>query len=80
MSIITAEFTVEPFDSANPGPHVQAAIAAARAHEVGAVEVEVGPFGTSARGPVDAILALLHAVNQAALAEGATRISVQISS
>ena len=43
---LTVEFTVEPFVAGEPGPHVQAAIEAARRS---GLAVDVGPFGTSVR-------------------------------
>ena len=44
---LTVEFTVEPFVAGEPGPHVQAAIEAARRS---GLAVDVGPFGTSVSG------------------------------
>ncbi len=71
-----AEFTVEPFVDGNPGPHVAAAIDAAGAH---GAEVTVGPFGTELSGDEDAVLAGLDAAMRAAMASGATRVTVQLT-
>lgn len=73
---VTLEFTVEPFTPATPGPHVVASIEAARATTA---DVDVGPFGTTAVLPADAIAEATRSVVAAALANGATRISLQIS-
>jgi len=70
-----AEFTVEPFVDGQPGPHVEAAIAAVRAF---GLEPEIGPFGTVVSGDepaiTDAVAALLVAARQA----GAQRVSVHV--
>lgn len=70
-----AEFTVEPFVEGAPGPHVQAAVDAARA---AGVTVDFGPFGTSMTGDDAAVLTAIDAVLAAALAAGATRVSLQL--
>jgi uncharacterized protein YqgV (UPF0045/DUF77 family) len=70
-----AEFTVEPFVEGAPGPHVQAAVDAARAS---GVTVDFGPFGTSLAGDDASVLDAIDAVLAAALAAGATRISLQL--
>lgn len=71
--MVRVEFTIEPFVEGHPGAHVQAAVAAAR--ELGA-EVDFGPFGSSC--DVDTAIAgdLVRAVTDAALANGATHVSV----
>jgi uncharacterized protein YqgV (UPF0045/DUF77 family) len=75
MSSVRVEFMVEPFSEGSPGPHVLAAIDAARA---GGVEPEVGPFGTSVEVPADSAGALVSDVVAAALAGGASRVSLQV--
>ena len=79
MSNIVAEFTIEPFEPSDPGPHVVAAINAAQAGATSEVIVEVGPFGTAIAGPRDAVLPLVHQVCLAAFESGASRVSTQIS-
>ena len=69
------EFTVEPFVEGSPGAHVTAAIDAVRA---AGLEPDVGPFGTAATGPPDAVADAVRALLTAALGRGATRISVQV--
>jgi uncharacterized protein YqgV (UPF0045/DUF77 family) len=73
---LTVEFTVEPFVAGEPGPHVQAAIAAARRS---GLAVDVGPFGTSVSGDDDRVLDTLDAVVRAAVAAGASRVSLQLA-
>lgn len=70
------EFTIEPFVPSQPGRHVLASIEAAEAM---AESVEVGPFGTIARGPADRIGAIAQAVIDAGLSNGASRISLQVT-
>lgn len=70
-----AEFTIEPFVDGQPGPHVDAAIAAVRTL---GLEPEIGPFGTAVSGEesvvTDAVAALLVAARKA----GARRVSVHV--
>jgi uncharacterized protein YqgV (UPF0045/DUF77 family) len=73
---LTVEFTVEPFVAGEPGPHVQAAIEAARGS---GLAVDVGPFGTSVSGDDDRVLDAVAAVVRAAVAAGATRVSLQLA-
>lgn len=76
---LVAEFTIEPFEPSNPGPHVLAAIEVAQAASSSELEVEVGPFGTAIEGPARQVLAIVHEVNIAAIASGATRVSLQVT-
>ncbi|MEY2405825.1 MAG: hypothetical protein QOH64_2644 [Acidimicrobiaceae bacterium] len=73
---LRVEFTVEPFVEGSPGPHVDAAVAAAREH---GLEVDFGPFGTTIEGDDSAVLAAIDAVVRAAMGTGASRVSVQVS-
>ena len=73
---LTAEFTVEPFLPGSPGPHVLAAVAAARA--AGAA-VEIGPFANALSGDDEAVLGAIQAATRAAVEHGATHVSVQVS-
>ncbi|HSL74454.1 MAG TPA: hypothetical protein VK853_08300 [Ilumatobacteraceae bacterium] len=74
--MVYVEFTIEPFVEGSPGPHVTAAIDAARA--LGA-EVEVGPFGSSCAVGLDAVGALLASVADAAFGNGASHVSVHVA-
>jgi uncharacterized protein YqgV (UPF0045/DUF77 family) len=73
---LTVEFTVEPFVAGAPGPHVRAAIDAAQRS---GLAVEVGPFGTSVSGEDARVLDAVDAVVRAAVAAGATRVSLQLA-
>ena len=70
------EFTIEPFVEGRPGPHVTAAIAAAEAR---GLDVEVGPFGSSVVVELADVGALVGALSDAALANGATHVSVHVA-
>jgi uncharacterized protein YqgV (UPF0045/DUF77 family) len=73
---LSAEFTIEPFVEGDPGPHVAAGIDAVR--QLG-LDVEVGPFGTTATGESAAVLDAVGALCRAATAAGAERISLQVT-
>jgi uncharacterized protein YqgV (UPF0045/DUF77 family) len=74
--MITAEFTIEPFVEGDPGPHVLAAIEVA---ESAGLAVEIGPFGTSVSGDPEVVLSTVDGILRAAVANGATRISLQVN-
>ena len=76
MARCRAEFTIQPFEEGHPGPHVVAAVAAAR--EAG-FDPDVGPFGTSITGDPTDVLSGLNRVIDDSLAVGASRISVQLT-
>jgi uncharacterized protein YqgV (UPF0045/DUF77 family) len=71
------EFTVEPFVEGRPGPHVAAAIDAARAS--GAV-VDVGPFGSSCEVASADVGAVVGSITDAAIGHGATHVTVHVAS
>ena len=73
---LRVEFTVEPFTEGSPGPHVGAAVDAAAAN---GLDVDFGPFGSSAEGADEAVLAAIDAVVRAAIDAGASRLSLQVS-
>lgn len=73
---VRAEVTTEPFRGEGELPgHAAAAADALRS---GGLSPEVGPLGTSVDGDADAVTAAMHAATRAALAAGATRVSLQI--
>lgn len=72
----TLEFTVEPFVEGRPGPHVEAAVDAAR--DAGG-EVDFGPFGSSCRASAELMPDIVAAVTRAAFAHGATHVSLHVS-
>jgi uncharacterized protein YqgV (UPF0045/DUF77 family) len=73
---LVVEFTVEPFTEGAPGPHVQAAVDAARAAGLG---VEFGPFGSTVEGDDTTVLDAVDAILRAAVGAGATRVSMQLT-
>ena len=75
MTLI-ADFTVEPFVPGAPGPHVTAAINAARAAGASLV---VGPFGNEITASDDnTVLAAVANALAAGLAAGATRVAIEV--
>jgi len=70
------EFTIEPFVEGRPGPHVTAAIEAARQF---GTDVEIGPFGSSCSVEIDAVGTLVASVSDAAFAGGATHVTVHVA-
>jgi uncharacterized protein YqgV (UPF0045/DUF77 family) len=73
---LTVEFTIEPFVPGEPGPHVRAAVEAA---ELSGLAVDFGPFGTTVAGDDEAVLAAVDRILRAAVAAGATQISLQVA-
>jgi uncharacterized protein YqgV (UPF0045/DUF77 family) len=72
---LVVEFTIEPFVEGEPGPHVRAAVDAA---ERSGVTVDFGPFGTTVAGEDDAVLDAVDRMLRAAMAAGATCVSLQL--
>jgi len=70
------EFTIEPFVEGRPGPHVTAAIEAARDRDV---EVDVGPFGSSCTVDLVGVGELVGSISDAAFANGATHVTVHVA-
>jgi hypothetical protein len=71
------EFTTEPFDLEEPPEH---ALAARAVVESGALQaVDVGPFGNTAEGSVEAVVDAVAEVLRRSLAAGATRVSLQVN-
>ena len=75
MTTVHVEFFVEPFAEGSPGPHVLAAVEAARA---AGLSVELGPFASLATGPVATVADALRDVVAAAFDAGATRVQLQV--
>jgi uncharacterized protein YqgV (UPF0045/DUF77 family) len=69
------EFMVEPFTEGAPGAHVLAAVDAASA---AGLDVDLGPFGSTAAGDADAVADALAALTRAAFAAGASRLTVHV--
>ena len=73
---LVVEFTIEPFVEGEPGPHVRAAVEAA---ERSGVTVDFGPFGTTVSGGDAAVLDAVDSILRAAVAAGASRVSLQLA-
>ncbi|GAB1326691.1 hypothetical protein [Streptomyces sennicomposti] len=74
---LRVEFTTEPFDLDEAPPHAVVAREVVEAAELDAVDV--GPFGNTAEGGADAVLAAVDALLRKSLKAGATRISLQVN-
>jgi uncharacterized protein YqgV (UPF0045/DUF77 family) len=73
---VRADFTIEPFVDGAPGLYVDAGLDAIRA--LGFVP-DVGPFGTTIEGDAETVHAALGRMLDAAVAAGASRVSIQIN-
>ena len=73
---LSLELTVEPFVVGHPGRHVEVVLDTARA---AGLEADFGPFGTVLTGASAALLTALPDLVGAALAAGASRVSVQVA-
>lgn len=71
-----AEFSVYPFLTGKLAPYVEAAL-----DEAGrsGLLVQVGPLGTTVRGDLDDILALLERVQRAAFEHGAAKVVTSVT-
>ncbi|MFJ8189499.1 hypothetical protein ACIQ8D_06880 [Streptomyces sp. NPDC096094] len=74
---LRVEFTTEPFDLDEAPAHAVVAREVVEAAELD--EVDVGPFGNTAEGGADAVLAAVDALLRRSLEAGATRISLQVN-
>ena len=72
-----AEFTIEPFTDGDPGPHVKETISVAK---MSGLNVEIGPFGTTVTGEQEKIFQLVSDLVQTAMNNGASRVSLQVTS
>lgn len=74
---LRVEFTTEPFDLDEAPAHAVVAREVIEAAELEAVDV--GPFGNTAEGGADQVLAAVDSLLRKALASGATRVSLQVN-
>ncbi|MER7660892.1 MULTISPECIES: thiamine-binding protein [unclassified Streptomyces] len=74
---LRVEFTTEPFDLDEAPAHAVVAREVVQSAELDAVDV--GPFGNTAEGDADAVLAAVDALVRRSLEAGATRVSLQIN-
>jgi uncharacterized protein YqgV (UPF0045/DUF77 family) len=73
---LKVEFTTEPFELEGFPEHARAA---RRAVDEAGLSVDVGPFGTSAEGDEEQVLAAVSRLVRETLAHGATQISLQVT-
>jgi uncharacterized protein YqgV (UPF0045/DUF77 family) len=73
---LKVEFTTEPFDMDGFPEHAKAA---RRVVDEAGLEVEVGPFGTSAEGAAEQVLAAVDRLVRQSLEHGASQISLQVT-
>ncbi|MBP2405889.1 hypothetical protein [Streptomyces syringium] len=74
---LRVEFTTEPFDLDEAPPH---AVVAREVVQGAALDaVDVGPFGNTAEGGAEAVLAAVDELVRESLRVGATRVSLQIN-
>ncbi|MFF5128654.1 hypothetical protein ACFY41_17235 [Streptomyces syringium] len=74
---LRVEFTTEPFDLDEAPPH---AVVAREVVQGAALDaVDVGPFGNTAEGGAEAVLAAVDELVRESLRAGATRVSLQIN-
>ncbi|HXF56026.1 MAG TPA: thiamine-binding protein [Actinomycetota bacterium] len=73
--VAVGEFTIYPFVTERLEPYVQAALEETRRS---GLEADVGPLGTTVRGPLEDVLALLDRVHRVAFARGATKVVTRV--
>ncbi|MCF6522940.1 hypothetical protein [Streptomyces sp. JJ36] len=74
---LKVEFTTEPFDLEEPPPH--AVVARETVQAAGLDALDVGPFGNTAEGAAEEVLAAVSAMLRRSLDAGATRVSLQVN-
>ncbi|MFD5819849.1 thiamine-binding protein [Streptomyces sp. NPDC127038] len=74
---LRVEFTTEPFDLDEAPRH--ALVAREVIEAAGLDAVDVGPFGNTAEGGADTVLAAVDALLRQVLEAGATRVSLQLN-
>jgi uncharacterized protein YqgV (UPF0045/DUF77 family) len=71
------EFTTEPFDLDEPPRH--AVVGREVLEAAGLDAVDVGPFGNSAEGGTERVVAVVGDLLRRTLEAGATRVSLQVN-
>ncbi|KUO12640.1 hypothetical protein [Streptomyces sp. DSM 15324] len=74
---LKVEFTTEPFDLDEAPAH--ALVAREVIEAAGLDGVDVGPFGNTAEGGTEAVIAAVDALLRRSLGAGATRITLQVN-
>ena len=73
---LAVEFLIEPFTEGVPGPHVEAALAAFSER---GIAVDLGPFASTAEGPIDDISTAVADAFRRAMLAGATSFRLQLA-
>ncbi|WP_460073778.1 hypothetical protein [Streptomyces sp. YKOK-I1] len=74
---LKVEFTTEPFDLDEAPAHALVAREVIEAADLDAVDV--GPFGNTAEGGAETVIAAVDALLRRSLGAGATRITLQVN-
>ncbi|MEU2503019.1 hypothetical protein ACPCC5_05380 [Streptomyces pseudogriseolus] len=74
---LRVEFTTEPFDLEEAPGHAVVAREVIETADLDAVDV--GPFGNTAEGGADAVLAAVDTLLRRTLTAGATRVTLQVN-
>lgn len=74
---LRVEFTTEPFDLDEAPAHAVVAREVVQGADLDAVDV--GPFGNTAEGGAEEVLAAVGTLLRESLAAGATRVSLQVN-
>ncbi|MDT6984264.1 MULTISPECIES: thiamine-binding protein [Streptomyces] len=74
---LRVEFTTEPFDLDEAPGHAVVAREVIETADLDAVDV--GPFGNTAEGGADAVLAAVDTLLRRTLTAGATRVTLQVN-
>lgn len=74
---LRVEFTTEPFDLDEAPAHAVVAREVVQGADLDAVDV--GPFGNTAEGGAEEVLAAVGKLLRESLAAGATRVSLQVN-
>ncbi|MDF3289935.1 MULTISPECIES: thiamine-binding protein [Streptomyces] len=74
---LRVEFTTEPFDLDEAPRHAVVAREVVQAADLD--RVDVGPFGNTAEGSAEAVLAAVRDLLERSLDAGATRVSLQLN-
>jgi uncharacterized protein YqgV (UPF0045/DUF77 family) len=77
MVRLRLEFTTEPFDLDELPRHALVAREVVRSADLDAVDV--GPFGNTAEGSADQVMAAVGDLLRSTLGAGATRVSFQVN-
>ncbi len=75
MSQGRLEILVEPFKENDPGPHVMAVFEILAQTDF---VVDLGPFSTTAVGPIDELISIIQLLTQAGFDAGATSIQARL--